>query len=172
MRLLVLLSIFAACGGGTNGDTCHAQGDCATGYGCVGPDEGPVCGIAPHRECDNDQSCTSGEHCHAIYDSCSPGGVGSMCGPACTATSCGAGFQCNASGACEPIPCDQGSTCPSFQKCDPTVAHDMSGPVWSHTDGCVNVACGNDSGCHEGEACVNSFCQTSIGTCEKPMLVP
>ena len=93
----------------------------------------------------NDQSCPSGKHCHAIADSCSETGVGSMCDAACTASSCNAGFRCNATGACEPIPCDQGATCPSYEQCDLNVAHDTSGPIYSHTDGCVNVSCSSDA---------------------------
>jgi hypothetical protein len=89
-----------------------------------------------------------------------------MCDAACTANSCNPGFRCNATGACEPIPCDQGTTCPSYQQCDAAVAHDTSGPVYTHTDGCVNVSCSSDAGCSSEEACVNGFCQTAVGTCE------
>jgi hypothetical protein len=140
------------------------------GYACVGPEDGPACGIAPIHQCDTDQDCPTDQHCHAIYDGCSPDGIGAMCGPACTATTCGAGFRCNASGACEPTPCDQGNTCPEIQQCTPSAAI-TSGPVWSHTDGCVDVMCNDDAGCRATEACVNGVCQTSIGTCEKPMPV-
>jgi hypothetical protein len=168
-RLLVALAciVFGACG--TTGDTCHSQGDCAGNLSCVGPDEGPACGIAPTQQCTDDQTCSSGEHCHAIADACSQTGVGSMCGAACTTTSCDPGFRCNATGACEPIPCDEGATCASYQQCDPTAAHDMSGPVYSHTDGCEDVSCSSDDGCSTGEACVNGFCQTSAGECELVM---
>jgi hypothetical protein len=163
--------ILVACSG-ANGDTCHRNGDCASDLACVGPDEGPACGIPPRQECQNDQSCATGEHCNAIADACSATGVGSMCGAACTASSCDPGFRCNASGACEPIPCDQGTTCLSYQQCDATAAHDTSGPVYAHTDGCVNVSCSSDAGCSAGEACVNRVCQTAIGQCVVVMPVP
>jgi hypothetical protein len=165
LALVVVLVVLAgACG--TTGDRCHGQTDCASNLTCVGPDDGPTCGIAPQQQCTDDASCSSGQHCHAIADACSQTGVGSMCGEACTATSCDAGFRCNATGACEPIPCDEGTTCPSFQACDPTAAHDTSGPIYSHTDGCEDVSCSADADCSSGEACVNGFCQTSIGECE------
>ena len=51
-------------------------------------------------------------------------------------------------------------------QCDPTVAHDNSGPVYSHSDGCVDVSCSSDAGCSAGESCVNGICQTAIGRCE------
>ena len=155
---------FVACGG-MAGDACHGQSDCANNLSCVGPDEGPACGIAPMQQCTDDQSCSSGEHCHAIADPCSQTGVGSMCGAACTATSCDVGFRCNATGACEPIPCDEGTTCASYQQCNPTAAG-SSGPVYSHTDGCEDVTCTSDDGCSAGEACVNGYCQSSVGECE------
>ncbi|HEX4454158.1 MAG TPA: hypothetical protein VH143_25015 [Kofleriaceae bacterium] len=164
-RLLVLAcTLLAACG--TRGDSCGRQSDCANNLSCVGPDEGPACGIPPVQDCTNDQSCPPGQHCQAIADSCSQTGVGSTCAAACTATSCDPGFRCDATGACEPIPCDDGTTCASYQRCDPTAAHDLSGPVYSHTDGCEDVSCSSDDGCAAGEACVNSTCQTSAGECE------
>jgi hypothetical protein len=168
-RLLFLACLGLAACGGANGDTCHRESDCANALTCVGPDEGPACGIAPRQDCTNDQGCQSGEHCNAIADACSQTGVGSMCDVACTATSCDPGFRCNATGACEPIPCDEGTTCRSYEQCDPAAAHDTSGPVYSHTDGCVNVSCSSDAGCSAAEACVNGFCQTAIGTCELVM---
>jgi hypothetical protein len=165
-RLLAALAciILGACG--TTGDTCHSQGDCSGNLSCVGPDEGPACGIAPQQDCTDDTSCSSGEHCHAIADACSQTGVGSTCGPTCTSTSCDPGFRCNATGACEPIPCDEGATCASYQQCDPAAAHNASGPVYSHTDGCEDVSCSSDASCSTGEACVNGFCQSSAGECE------
>lgn len=167
-RLLLLAClVIAACN--TTGDACGGQSDCASGLTCVGPDDGPACGIGPQQACANDQGCPSGEHCHAIADPCSQTGVGSTCGAACTATSCDPGFRCNATGACEPIPCDDGATCPSYQQCDPTAAQDTSGPVYMHTDGCIDVSCSSNGGCSADEACVNGFCQTSIGVCEVVM---
>ncbi len=169
---LVLLCLLAACGSGTNGDSCHSQSDCANGYGCAGPDDGPVCGIAPEHGCASDQDCGSGERCDAIYDACSVSYVGSMCGAPCTATSCDSGFRCNANGACEPTPCDQGTTCAAYQRCDASAADDASGPVYMETDGCVDVTCASDGDCDAGQACVNRFCQSSIGECKMIVAVP
>jgi hypothetical protein len=165
----VLVCLLAACGSGTNSDSCHSQSDCATGYGCSGPDDGPVCGIAPEHGCASDEDCAMGEVCHAIYDSCSVSHVGSKCDAPCTATSCDAGFRCNADGACEPTPC---TTCASYQHCDASAADDSSGPVYAETDGCLDVTCTSDGDCDAGEACVNGFCQSSIGTCKMIVAVP
>jgi hypothetical protein len=44
--------------------------------------------------------------------------------------------------------------------------------VYARTDGCENVSCTRDSTCAAGEACVNSFCQTSIGKCVMRQAVP
>jgi hypothetical protein len=81
------------------------------------------------------------------------------------------GFRCNASGACEPVPCDEGFACPAHQKCDPTAAH-AAVPVFAGNHGCLNISCGDDSGCPAGKACVNGFCQDGAGTCREAMAVP
>jgi hypothetical protein len=169
--LLLVCFVVAGCSRG-NGDTCRRTSDCASGLACAGPDDGPVCGIPPRRECTNDQSCSPGLRCHAIEDSCSAAGVGSMCDVPCTQASCGPGFRCNAGSACEPIPCDEGFACPSYQQCSAATAHDTSSPVYVRAHGCVNVSCMQDSGCAAGEACVNGFCQTGPGVCETVKLVP
>jgi hypothetical protein len=169
---LVSFACFLALGcanSGGVGSACHLQSDCQHGLGCVGPDEGPVCGIGPQHGCDSDTDCApSGEVCNAVPDGCSASGVGSMCGPRCTATSCGTGFTCSATGACEPTPCGRG-TCAPYQRCDLPVT---TGPVWSHTDGCADIQCMTTQDCPDALFCVNGFCQTSVGQCEKPMLVP
>ena len=162
--LVSLLVLLAACAGRA-GDACHTQSDCASGYGCAGPDDGPRCGIGPQQQCGSDQNCPQGERCNAVYDACSTTGVGSICDAPCTATSCGPGFQCNTDSACEPIPCNQDNACASYQRCDASAAG-TSGPVYMETNGCTDVTCTSDGQCNAGEACVNGMCQTSIGECE------
>jgi hypothetical protein len=169
--VLCLLGLGTACGG-SSGDACRLTTDCPNGELCVGLDDPPVCGRAPMAGCTTDVACPSAQRCHAIFDSCSPTGVGAMCGPPCTATSCGSGFQCNSDMACEPTPCGSNHPCPSYQHCDPSTADDKSGPVYQETDGCGDVECMSDSDCAAGEACVNGFCQTAPGTCKAATAAP
>ena len=170
---LVSCACFIVLGCGTSGgagDRCQAQSDCASGLGCVGPDDGPVCGIAPMHGCDDTTGCSGGDVCHAVADACSATGVGSMCGPPCTATSCGTGFTCSAAGACEPTACGAALACPDYQRCGAPVA---SGPVWSHTNGCADISCTATQDCPDGPLyCVNGKCQTSFGACMKIVAVP
>jgi hypothetical protein len=157
----VVLCLVAACHTGANTDTCHAASDCGFDGCCVGPeDPPPLCGDGAEH-CGSDQDCPSGERCHSILDDCR---FTSMCGAPCPATSCGSNFVCNADQACQPIPCDQGSICPSYQHCDPgaTIA---SGPIPMESDGCIDVICTSDGDCASSETCVNGYCQTSIGAC-------
>jgi hypothetical protein len=177
VRLLLACCFVLGCGGssassGEKGTDCRAQTDCNSPLGCLGPDEGPVCGVAPQHGCETTDGCGSGSVCNAIIDSCSDSGVGSMCGTPCNATSCGAGFRCSTTSVCEPIPCDEGFTCAAHQRCDTTLAHDTSGPVYDHSHGCVNVACAKDADCPESQFCVNAFCQTAPGTCQEIIAVP
>lgn len=158
--------------GGGNGDSCRSNDDCGSDLYCFGPNRSNVCGIPPQEQCATDTDCFMGTVCHAIWDACSSDAIGSQCNPPCTADNCGMGFRCNAGGACEPIPCDEGFTCPDRQKCDSAPAHDMTLPVHARTNGCVNIDCTADSGCPTGKFCVEGYCQDGLGTCGEQMLVP
>jgi hypothetical protein len=162
-----LLAVAFSCEGGS-GSSCHADGDCASGLFCAGPDGPPSCGIPPQMGCMQTSDCPSSEQCHAVDDPCSASGVGSQCGPPCGA--CGEGLRCNAQGACEPTPCDEGFACAPFQHCDPTTA--SVGPVYAHTHGCVSEPCSADADCPAATACVNAVCQSGPGECEEPTAVP
>jgi hypothetical protein len=163
----LLAAAFSACSG-RSGSSCRKDGDCASGLYCAGPNGPPVCGMGPRRGCMQTSDCPAMEQCHAIDDACSASGIGSACGPPCGA--CGVGLRCNAQGACEPSPCDQGFACAPYQRCDPTTAGD--GPVYAHTHGCVSVPCTGDADCPASTVCVNGVCQTGPGTCETVVAVP
>lgn len=155
---------------GCEGVGCHRSSDCTSGLTCVGPNDPRGCGVPPRQQCAATSDCSGGEVCFAIYDSCSPQGVGSECRAKCSG-SCEPGFRCNPAGACEPLPCDEGYKCPSHQRCDPAAAH-ASGPVFQLTQGCVNVTCTADSECAAAQSCVNGFCQQALGSCQKVYPVP
>lgn len=158
--------------GGGVGDSCRVNDDCRDDLYCRGPNQPNVCGIPPRELCASDADCPMGAVCHAVLDSCSPDGIGSECLAPCTANSCGADFRCNAEGACEPIPCDEGFTCPDRQKCDSMVAHDPTLPTHARSTGCVNITCSADSECPTGKFCVEGYCQDGRGTCSEVMIVP
>lgn len=158
--------------GGGSGDSCRSNDDCGSDLYCFGPNRPNVCGIPPREFCASNADCPMGDVCQAIFDSCSQDGLGSECNVPCNANSCGMGFRCNAGGACEPIPCDEGFTCPDRQKCDSALAHDMTLPVHARTNGCVNIDCMADSGCPTGKFCVDGYCQDGLGTCGEEMIVP
>lgn len=159
-------------GGGDVGDSCRADADCDSELYCFGPNRPNVCGIPPNEQCWKDADCPMGTFCNAVWDGCSPDGQGSECRPPCSANTCGAGFRCNALGACEAVPCDEGFACPDWQACDPQVAHDMTLPTHARTSGCVNIVCSADSGCSAGKFCVEGYCQNGLGTCGELMAVP
>jgi len=178
--ILLLCSGLVACdndgapgdGDGNNeiGDSCAATADCVDGLACAGPDDPQACGIPPREGCSSDDDCTEPSVCHAIYDSCSPDGQGSECGPACSAGSCGEGFRCGASGACEAIPCEAGD-CAETESCDPVF--DAQTPVYDHTSGCRPIACTPDAdACPGTTVCVNARCQSDFGQCAEPIAVP
>ena len=174
--LLLLASGFAACGDdgvslGLEGDPCRDSSACSGALVCDGPDEPQACGVAPEEECADDADClTAGTVCHAIADSCSADGVGSRCGPVCTADSCDVGFRCNAGGACEAIPCDEGTACDPWETCDPTFSGDTA--VFSRTAGCRTIECSADAECPDSAVCVNLICQSGTGSCQKNEAVP
>lgn len=168
----LILALVVACTAPACGDgDCRSRDECGSGEFCAGPNGGPACGIAPREECSDDQQCINGT-CHAIDDSCSFDGIGSACRAACTGdTDCGTGFRCNADGACEAVPCDDGFDCPVHQACDPAAIGPTT-PVFDRHHGCVNVSCSGDSDCDDGLFCVNEICQTGVGSCQVPMNVP
>jgi hypothetical protein len=157
--------------GGGEGDSCRKDDDCNSDLYCFGPNRPNVCGIPPRELCSSDMDCAMGTVCHAIGDSCSPDGIGSECNAPCTADSCGPSFRCNAMGACEPIPCDEGTMCSDRQKCDLEVAH-ASGAMHARSTGCVNITCSDDMACPMGKFCVTGYCQDGLGTCGELMAVP
>lgn len=172
-NLLFLGTFFglAACSGSiTPGGGCRDSAGCLKGFYCAGPNDRPVCGVPPRESCDGDTQCPGGR-CHSISDSCSPDGVGSECRPPCTVASCGAGFRCNPGGACEPVPCDEGFTCPTYLRCDPAVAHRPE-PAHALSTGCVEIPCASDAACPAGTACVNARCQDGSGSCKEDIPVP
>ncbi len=188
--ITILISIIVcSCGGGddntidatagapdaaeTSGDaapegTCRDNTACADDESCIGPND-TNCGIPPQEGCSDIQGCANGDACHAIPDSCSPDGVGSMCGPACApGDDCGDGFACAPDGACRPIPCDQpGHECRPSETCD-TASIDLNGAVHEITHGCVTVPCTDDNVCANDTVCVNGYCQAGPGMCSLP----
>jgi hypothetical protein len=118
-------------------------------------------------QCSVASDCATGEECHAIPDDCSASGIGSMCG----ADDCSPGFRCNASGACEPVPCDEGFACAIYQTCTPPTTN-ASEAVYAETHGCTSMTCATDASCAGGLLCVEGVCQTGPGECEAPVAVP
>jgi hypothetical protein len=171
MFVLLFEVVISSCDGGV-GDSCRTNEDCGSDLYCFGPNRPNVCGIGGREQCWTDTDCPMGTFCHAVWDGCSPDGIGSECRPPCTAANCGTGFRCNASGACESVPCDEGFTCPDWQACDAVAAHDASVPVHARTSGCVNILCSADTECPTGKSCVEGYCQNGLGTCAEEMLVP
>ena len=152
------------------GEACAARTDCVEGLDCLGPDDPQVCGIPPREECTSNEGCVAPSVCHAIYDACSADGQGSECGPPCSAGTCGAGFRCGTSGACEAIPCEAGD-CAEFEVCDPAFAADT--PVFDFTSGCRPIPCDPEAdACPGSTVCVNGQCQSAFGSCGESIAVP
>ena len=174
---LVGLGLLSSCWGGVGGSTgleggtCRSGKNCRDGYYCQGPNERRGCGVPPRELCAQASDCFFGNVCSAVLDSCSPDGVGAECASPCNNNSCSPGFRCSASKSCEPIPCDEGATCPSHQRCDAAKAH-ATGPVHSRTNGCVDISCTADSGCPTDKLCVNGNCQDGAGTCREIQAIP
>lgn len=152
---------------------CRTQADCASGFDiCYGPNE-PMCGIPPQEECSDDPGCGKGRVCHSVPDSCSPDGVGSLCGSPCVgagAPVCADGFACDGTGHCRALPCGgkSGVACPVSQTCDPSTI-DPNGPAHAQTHGCVVASCSTDATCPTATRCVNGRCQDSFGACSPPV---
>lgn len=169
---LSILSTVVACNGVDGNGSCRDTNDCRGEEECSGRNDSPACGMGPQRGCATDQDCFGDDNfCHAVGDFCSYSGIGSNCGAACTSEGCGQGFRCNAAGACEVLACDEGFACPEYQVCDMTSVVDVT-TVYDRHNGCVNVDCTDDAQCLPDHACVNGFCQTGLGNCEIPQIVP
>jgi hypothetical protein len=182
-RMYALFFVFslgagiAACSGGGvlgggDGDACRTDDDCSGDLYCRGPNQPNVCGVPPRELCVTDMDCPMGTLCHSIWDGCSTDAIGSECKPPCTADNCGPDFRCNANGACEPIPCDEGFSCPERQTCNAMIAHDMTLPMHARSSGCVNIMCSDDQACPAGKVCVTGYCQDGQGSCREDIAVP
>ncbi len=168
LGIYTVTALLLACG---DGSPCRDSGDCRGDLECSGPSEPQVCGISAMQACSSDVDCGDSERCHAVYDPCSPDGLGSACRPPCAPGECGDELRCSDEGACEPIPCDEGYACESYQACDPSAAGDDP-PIWALAHGCVSISCSSDDACPSGGACVNGVCQSGPGTCVEVTLVP
>lgn len=156
---------------GEAGDACRLGAECQPDLACIGVNESVGCGIPPRELCALDTDCPMGTVCHAIVDSCSSDGLGSLCAPPCPMTSCESGLRCGPNGACEPIPCNDGFTCPARQQCDPSLAYPPL-PVASRASGCIDIPCVSDNDCPAGKPCVNQTCQDGLGQCREPPPIP
>ncbi len=171
LLLAVLVSgalLVQACVDGQAGDACSSSSDCASGLGCAGPDDPPVCGIPARRECVAG-TCLAGDRCHAIFDPCSPNGIGSECGAPCVGEqSCTADLEC-VDGACLPVSCAAGFECAAHEVCQ--APSEPFSPEQGH--GCRTQPCADDSPCQGADlACVNGACQTGPGSCVAEVQVP
>ncbi|MCA9686932.1 MAG: hypothetical protein KC457_32500 [Myxococcales bacterium] len=162
LSCLLVASPTASCG--SEGSACRSSADCNGSLECAGPNDPQACGIPPMMQCGSDADCFD-LLCHAVFDVCSPDGIGSECRSPCTEGSCSEGLRCGANGACEAVPCDEGHVCPSHQVCDPAA-------VGLLAHGCVTISCSNDDACPNDGACVNGFCQDEPGSCVEPMQIP
>jgi len=167
----VALSLGVGCVG-FEGNECQSDDECRSGLYCRGPNQDPACGIPVRTDCGDDSGCFNAV-CHAVYDVCSPTGMGSACDFSCTeGRNCDGGFRCNeTTGACEAVPCDEGFACPAHQVCDPS-RFDAATPVFARHHGCFDVDCSSDTACNDGERCVNGRCQEGIGFCREVEIVP
>lgn len=178
--LLVTLVVFlgSSCEGsglglGIEGSSCRTDDDCGPDLYCHGPNPGNACGMPPREQCATDTDCGMGVVCHATWDGCSTDSIGSQCNVPCTSDDwCGMGFRCNAGGACEPLPCDEGTVCPDRQTCDVMLAHDTTLPMFARSTGCRNIDCSDDSVCPSGKSCVQGYCQDGLGSCGELIIVP
>ena len=121
--------------------SCNVDGDCKGGERCFAPDFSPGGGAAP--QCQGDAQCQNGEVC-----------LGKVCGPKCTATSCGSGMRCADTGHCEQLKCtDQAAPlCAMNSRCDAT------------SGACERVSCTSTSQCDQG-VCWNGKCYGHSGYC-------
>lgn len=157
-----------------DGAECRSNDECTDPADeCIGPDAPDVCGVPPVEECDSDMDCPMDTVCHALEDPCSLDGVGSECRAPCTSNQdCTADTECNMDdGTCDPIGCDNGFTCQEHEICD-VESIDSEAPIHDQDHGCEIVSCDSDMDCPMDQFCVNGYCQTAVGVCGEPMLVP
>jgi hypothetical protein len=77
---------------------------------------------------------------------------------------CADNEACNPNdGHCEPVPCDDGYTCPNWRSCVVPEGGDL---VDRH--GCVTAECTEDGQCN-GDICVNGHCAPELGVCQLPV---
>jgi hypothetical protein len=161
---------------------CRSHDECGdmeseSGTYCATPYDANVCGVPPMEECWSAQDCAGigptgmNLSCHAVVDSCSPDGFGSVCGQSClnNPAVCDGGdpdpLVCGSDGACTPQSCLDGHDCHAVQFCDPNL--NSAGP-----HGCNFVSCQADTDCLPGLYCVLGMCIETLGTCSEVMLVP
>jgi hypothetical protein len=106
----------------------------------------------PTVQCTTDTDCrgdggAADRICVAMDLPCTCGGQNTMCAPGCTATSCGKGSRCNATGRCELIPCTEGYDCGPTALCAP-------GRPGAFPNGCAIKSCRTDGfACAAGMEC-------------------
>jgi hypothetical protein len=118
---------------------CRTQADCSPGALCTQSFLGPGCGamLPPMNLCGSDTDCSADSICLTLPVPPCTFGAPTACGPPCTASSCGAGERCGASGRCEPVTCDEGFECGVNELCDP-------GGPGSSFRGCRPQSCATD----------------------------
>ena len=169
--------------------SCRSNGDCDRSQQCLAPGQSiEGCGVClnPDRECDKSSDCQAGFICreYAQPCTCPSDALASRCQRACVSSDCAAGTRCSdASGLCEPIPCDDGYACPAGETCGADAGTpDEHGCVAiscgdgfecpdntrctpnASEHGCVAVPCALDTDCDCG-ACVNGSCASGPGQC-------
>jgi hypothetical protein len=172
-------------------DTCHDNSECPSG--CSPIPNGGGCGAcnAPQHECEMDVDCGMNAVCNDYpFDepcNCTGETIERRCQPVCPATACGPDETCDeASGHCNPTPCEDGFTCPTGTTCqmvpwadahhcrpfDCTEGADctpnQSCDATPQGNRCITRSCSEDADCACG-ACVNQHCEGRIGACYTPV---
>ena len=167
---------------------CRSERDCTSpdGEACLAPIMvsalGGLCGVP----CQVDDACNSNLECPNETPVCLPflgncchagDPVSQRCEATCVDSSlCGAGRRCSDSQwGCEPIPCDDGFTCPVHTTCRPEImatqprcaTYQCRAGELEH--GCARDTCIGDSDCQPAGRCVNGACFEAFGTCMGPV---